>query len=122
MSTQPAFYVRAADGLGAKLELVKVKPRKDAREVEKVEWRGGITKPAELRAAIPLERTELAPGLLRLTPTRPLELGEYALGELIQAGLNLELWDFGIEGAAASRKVGDESPPTIRRTSVPPKN
>jgi hypothetical protein len=108
--------------LGAKLELVTVKPRKDAREVEKVEWRGGITKPAELRAAIPLERTELAPGLFKLTPTKPLDLGEYALGELIQAKLNLELWDFGIEGAAASRKAGDEGPPTIRRTSVPPEN
>jgi len=122
LAVQPAFYVRSADGLGAKLELVTVKPRKDAREVEKVEWRGGITKPAELRAAIPLERTELAPGLFKLTPAKPLELGEYALGELIQAKLNLELWDFGIEGAPASRKTGDEGRPTIRRTSTPPEN
>ena len=121
MATQPTFYVRSPDGLGAKLELVTVKPRKDSRQVEKVEWRAGITKPAELRAAIPLARAEVAPGLFKLTPTQPLELGEYALAELIQAKLNLELWDFGIEGEPA-RTTGGDTPPTIRRTSAPPEN
>jgi len=98
---QPTFYVQAADGLGAKVELITVKSRKEAREVEKIEWRDGIGKPTELRSAVPLERIELAPGLFRLTPTQPLALGEYALGELIQQKLNLELWDFGIDGAPA---------------------
>jgi hypothetical protein len=122
MATEPTFYVQSSDGLGAKLELVTVKPRKDSRQVEKVEWRGGLTKPAELRAAIPLERAELAPGLFRLTPTKPLELGEYALGELVQAKLNLELWDFGIEGTPANSGTGNEGPPTIRHGSAPPDN
>ena len=122
MATQPTFYVQSSGALGAKLELVTVNPRKDTRQVEKVEWRGGLTKPAELRAAIPLERTELAAGLFKLTPTKALELGEYALGELIQAKLNLELWDFGIEGAPANRQAGDEGPPTIRHGSAPPQN
>lgn len=122
MAAQPTFYVQSSDGLGAKLELVTVKSRKNSRQVEKIEWRGGITKPAELRAAIPLERAELAPGLFKLTPTKPLELGEYALGELIQAKLNLELWDFGIEGTPAHAETGDEGPPTIRHGSAPPEN
>ena len=60
-------------------------------------------------------------GLFKLTPTQPLELGEYALAELIQAKLNLELWDFGIEGEPA-RTTGGDTPPTIRRTSAPPEN
>jgi hypothetical protein len=93
--TLPIFYVQSAEGLGAKLELIRVKPGKEARLVEKVEVRGGIG-PAELRTAVPLERTQLAPGLHRLKPTQPLEPGEYALGELVQQKLNLELWDFGI--------------------------
>ena len=75
--------------MGGKLELVAVKPRKEARQVEKVEWRGGVGKPAELRAALPLERSEVAPGLFKLTPVQPLELGEYALGELIQQKFKL---------------------------------
>jgi len=92
----PVFYVQSADGLGAKLELIKVKPGKQARLVETVESRGGVGKPAELRAAVPLERTQVAPGVYKLTPNRALEPGEYALGELIQQKLNLDLWDFGI--------------------------
>jgi hypothetical protein len=116
MSTQPAFYVRAADGLGAKLELIAVKPRKESRQVEKVEWRGGIGQPAELRAAVPLERSEIVPGLFKLTPVQPLEPGEYALGELVQQKLNLELWDFGIEGSPARATSASEGPPKIRRS------
>jgi hypothetical protein len=122
MAMQPTFYVQSSGGLGSQLALVSVKPHKDSRQVEQVEWRAGLTKPAELRAAIPLERTELAPGLFKLTPTKPLELGEYALGELVQAKLNLELWDFGIEGTPVTREAGDESPPTIRHGSVSPEN
>ena len=98
----PVFYVQSAEGLGDRLELIQVKPGKEARLVEKVEVRGGIGKlgaagePAELRTTVPLERTQLAPGLCKLQPTHPLEPGEYALGELVQQKLNLELWDFGI--------------------------
>ena len=122
LSLQPTFYVQSADGLGGKLELVAVKPRKETRQVEKVEWRGGVGKPAELRAALPLERSEVAPGLYKLSPVQPLELGEYALGELIQQKLNLELWDFGIDGAPASGKGDSDSPPKIRRSPTPPEH
>jgi hypothetical protein len=113
---QPVFYVQAADGLGAKLELIALKPGKQARQVEKIEWRGGLGKPAELRAAVPLERAEVAPGLFKLTPTERLAPGEYALGELLQQKLNLELWDFGLEGEASRGSPGGDTPPTIRRT------
>jgi hypothetical protein len=121
MAVQPTFYVRASDGLGTKLELITVKSRKQVREIEKLEWRAGLSKPVELRAAIPLQRTELAPGLFKLTPTASLDPGEYALGELLQAKLNLDLWDFGIEGAPASATGGD-TPPTIRRTKPRPED
>jgi hypothetical protein len=96
----PIFYVQSADGLGAKLELIRVKPSKEARVVERVESRAGMGKPAELRAAVPLERTPVAPGIYKLVPTQALDNGEYALGELVQQKLNLELWDFGIGEAA----------------------
>jgi len=119
---QPTFYVQSADGLGSRLELIAIKARKEARQVEKVEWRGGIGKPAELRAALPLERSEIAPGLFKLTPVQPLELGEYALGELIQQKLNLELWDFGIDGAPTKGTGDHDSPPKIRRADTQPRD
>lgn len=94
---EPIFYVQSADGMGAKLELISLKVVKESRVVEKVEaGRAGIGKPSELRAAVQLERTQLAPGLYRLKPLHPLDPGEYALSELIQEKLNLDLWDFGV--------------------------
>ena len=119
MSTEPAFYVQSADGFGARVELITIKPRKDSRQVEKVEWRAGISKPAELHAAIPLERAEIAPGLFKLTPKSPIDPGEYALAELIQTKLNIEVWDFGVEGAPLSTPSSSDEPPKIRRTEKP---
>jgi hypothetical protein len=104
---QPAFYVQSADGLGARLELISVKVVKETRVVERVEaGRAATGKPSELRAAVQLERTQLAPGLYRLRPLHPLDPGEYALGELVQQKLNLELWDFGLFETPASKGKG----------------
>jgi hypothetical protein len=102
---QPAFYVQSSDGLGGKLELIAMKVVKESRVVEKIEAsRAGIGKPSELRAAVQLERTQLAPGLYRLKPLNPLDPGEYALGELVQQNLNLQLWDFGLFETPSPRK------------------
>jgi hypothetical protein len=104
---EPTFYVQSSDGLGAKLELISVKVVKESRVVEKVEaGRAGIGKPSELRAAVQLERTQLAPGLYRLKPLHPLDPGEYALGELVQQKLSLELWDFGVFETPGSKGKG----------------
>lgn len=104
---QPAFYAQFSDGGGTRLELVAVKPGKEARLVEKIEWRVGQGKPPVLKPAATLERTELAPGLVRLKPAVPLSKGEYALGELAQAKANLDLWDFGIGEATETKKRRD---------------
>ncbi len=94
---QPTFYAQSADGSGARLELIAVKPTKETRLVERVESRAGMGKPGEVRSTIPIERAEVAPGLFKLKPTQALAPGEYALGELVQQKLNLDLWDFGID-------------------------
>jgi len=93
---QPTFYAQFADGLGARLELIRVSPTKEVRVVERAEAHQGVGKPAELRAAAPLERTLVAPGIYKLVPTKSLDPGEYALGELMQEKLNMDLWDFGL--------------------------
>jgi hypothetical protein len=122
LSMQPTFYVRSSDDLGNKLQIIALKQRKEAREVETLQWRGNAPQPEELRAAVPLERSQAAPGILKITPAKPLELGEYALGEMLQEQLNLELWDFGIEGSPAPLSPQSESPPTIRRSGTSPQN
>ena len=94
----PVFYVQSADGLGAKLELVRLKPGKETRVVEDVETsRGKGGKATEERTTVALERKQVAPNLYTLKPLQPLEAGEYALGELVGEKLNLDVWDFGYE-------------------------
>ncbi|HLI35596.1 MAG TPA: hypothetical protein VKW70_11160 [Terriglobia bacterium] len=93
---QPVFYAQFADGAGARIELLQIKARKNDREVEGIEssLKGKLS---ESRSALPLERVQLAPGLYRLKPAQELAPGEYALGEIDQNKLNLDLWDFGID-------------------------
>ena len=94
---QPTFYVQSTAGLGAKLELVQLKVVKESRVVEKVEVsRAGDEKASDVPAALQLQRTQLAPGLHSLKLLHPLDPGEYALGDLAQQGLSLELWPFGL--------------------------
>jgi hypothetical protein len=94
----PVFYVQSADGLGAKLELMRLKPGKEARVVEDVETsRGKSGKATEERTLVSLERKQVAPNIYTLKPLQPLEAGEYALGELVGEKLNLDVWDFGFE-------------------------
>ncbi len=92
------FYVQSADGLGAKLELLRLKPGKEARVVEDVETsRGKSGKATEERTLVSLERKQVAPNIYTLKPLQPLEAGEYVLGELVGEKLNLDVWDFGFE-------------------------
>lgn len=115
LSPQPVFYVRLSDGSGARLELVALKPGKEARLVQKAEPRKGILELEALEPAALLQREEIAPGLLRLTLNRTLELGEYALAEIAPQQTNRLLWEFGIDGTPMDDKTRDEGPPTLRR-------
>jgi hypothetical protein len=92
----PVFYVQSAEGLGAKLELVHLKPGKQTRVVEDVDTaKNG--KSSEERTMVSLERKQVAPNVYTLRPLAALEAGEYALGEEVNDKLNLDVWDFGYE-------------------------
>ncbi len=94
----PVFYVQSADALGAKLELVRLKPGKDSRVVEDLETsRGKSGKATEERTMVSIERRQVAPNIYTLKPLEPLEAGEYALGEVVDDKLNLDVYDFGYE-------------------------
>ncbi|HEX5483623.1 MAG TPA: hypothetical protein VFZ08_13450 [Terriglobia bacterium] len=101
VNSDPVFYAHFADQTGANLELLRLKQRKNDREVEDVEA-GLRGKLSESRSALPLDRQRIAPGLYRLKPRQPLTPGEYALGEVDQNKLNLDLWDFGIDSPGSA--------------------
>lgn len=94
----PVFYVQSAEGLGAKLELVRLKPGKESRVLENVDTvRGKNGKSTEERTMVSLQRKQVTPNIYSLKPLQPLEAGEYALGEVVDDKLSLNVYDFGYE-------------------------
>ncbi|HEY6292173.1 MAG TPA: hypothetical protein VI455_11535 [Terriglobia bacterium] len=92
---QPVFYIQANESWGANAELIPVKASRNSRLVEKVQ--PGSNSPGETRQPVPLERVTVAKGIVKLQPSKPLEPGEYALAELVDGKVNLDVWDFGID-------------------------
>lgn len=97
LNRDPAFYIKLAGGAGARIELLRVKPRKNDRVIEAVESRPSANS-TESRNSIPIEIAQPAPGIIKLQPRNPLPPGEYALGEVENGKLNLDVWAFGIDG------------------------
>jgi hypothetical protein len=126
-STEPAIFVQSADGWGAHAELIPVKTAKESRVLEKVQAGIGIGKSGEIHGSVPIEAQQVAQGVYKITPKQPLEPGEYALAELIQDKLNLEVWDFGIDKPGAAVKLPtptssqplSEQPPGQQPSSQP---
>lgn len=99
MNPLPVFYAHFSDSAGADIQLLRLKARKNDRVVEGLEARFKGT-PTESRADIPLERAQVAPGIYALKLDHALAPGEYALAEIDQKKLNLDVWDFGVDSTA----------------------
>lgn len=111
LSHDPVFYAKFADGAGARLVLLRLKPRKSDRVVEAASTRTGSPEEGS-RGVLPLQITRITSILVRLKPARPLAPGEYALEQSEPGVVNLSLWDFGIDslqnsgsGTRVSRSV-----------------
>jgi hypothetical protein len=117
---QPTFFVQLPGGAGSRVELMSVKTAKEVRVLERVEQSASGSKASEVRSAIPFERAEVAPGLFKLRPTQPLSQGEYALGELVEDKLNLNVWDFGIGASAKEAHSEPEAQNSSTMTEHPP--
>jgi hypothetical protein len=104
---RPIFFIEAAGNWGAKAELIPLKVMRHQRLVESIQSGVGIGQPGERRLTIPLIRTRVAPGILKLIPANPLRPGEYAIGELLPRGrLNIDVWDFGINKPSRRLSTG----------------
>jgi hypothetical protein len=55
------------------------------------------------RDSISIERWEVAPTVFRFTLSQALPPGEYALAEILPDGMNLYVWDFGVDAAAGAK-------------------
>jgi hypothetical protein len=116
-TAQPEFYLRVAppdadatstsrtDRKGTtsgepELELIRAQVKGDARLIELLRT-NIVGQQSTERNSVSLLRWEVVKGVYRLTLNQALEPGEYALAEVFPEGLNLYVWDFGVDLPAA---------------------
>jgi len=87
---------------GPEVELVRAIIKGDRRQLESIRSLFGQQMDAK-RDSISIERWEVAPTVFRFTLSQPLPPGEYALAEILPDGMNLFVWDFGVDAAAGTR-------------------
>jgi hypothetical protein len=87
---------------GPEVELVRARVKGNKRELESIKSLFG-EQVEEKRETISIQRWEIAPTVFRFTLSEPLSAGEYALAEILPDGLNLYVWDFGVEAATGAK-------------------
>lgn len=87
---------------GPEVELVRATVRGNKRRLESIRSLFG-EKVATERNSISIQRWEAARTVYRFTLSQPLPPGEYALAEILPDGMNLFVWDFGVDGAASQK-------------------
>jgi hypothetical protein len=116
-SSGPEFYLREAPPdpdrtssvyhssrpgeSGPEVELVRATVKGNKRQLESIRSMFGQQIDVQ-RKSIAIQRWEIAATVYRFTLGEPLPPGEYALAEILSDGMNLFVWDFGVDGPVAS--------------------
>ena len=117
-NAQPEFYLREAppdpDHItpiqkssrpgesGPEVELVRATVKGNKRQLETIRSLFGEQLSQE-RKTISLQRWDIAPTVFRFTLSETLPPGEYALAEILPDGMNLYVWDFGVDEGTTSK-------------------
>lgn len=87
---------------GPEVELVRATVKGNKRQLESIKSLFG-QETEEKRTTLSIQRWEIAPTVFRFTLSEALAPGEYALAEILPDGMNLYVWDFGVDAAAGAR-------------------
>lgn len=94
----PILKSSAAGDSGPEVELVMASVHGSKRQVESISSRFGQTMGVN-KKIISVQRWDVAQDVYRFTLSEPLPPGEYVLAEILPDGLNLFVWDFGVDAA-----------------------
>jgi hypothetical protein len=111
-SKAPEFYLREAQvdsgritaiqnskpigDAGPEVELVRAKVTKSGRQLESISTMFGESV-SKNRNSFSIQRWEVAPSLYRFTLSEPLPPGEYILAQVVEQGLDMFVWEFGVD-------------------------
>jgi hypothetical protein len=84
---------------GPEVELIRATVKGSRRQVESIRSFFGQQVNTS-RDTISLQRWDVAPTVFRFTLSQALPPGEYVLAEFLPEGMNLYVWDFGVDAAA----------------------
>ena len=87
---------------GPEVELVRATVKGNKRQLESIRSLFG-EQLEEKRNSISVQRWEIAPTVFRFTLSEQLPPGEYALAEILPDGMNLFVWDFGVDATAGGK-------------------
>jgi hypothetical protein len=97
------FYMRTADQREPRMKLVRAHLRGDYRLVE-TESESVVEDATDQGDEVTTLLWVLAPGVYRFTIDKNLEPGEYAFVEQTSDGIDLDVWDFGVDAPSAAAK------------------
>jgi hypothetical protein len=100
--TSPIAKTSRPGESGPEVELVRATVKGNKRQLESIKHLFG-EQVEEKRATISVERWEVAPTVYRFTLSQPLPPGEYALAEILTDGMNLYVWDFGVDSPGSAK-------------------
>ena len=116
-SERPEFYLREAPpdpdsatpiktsgrlgDSGPDVELVRLTVKGGKREIESIRSMFG-QQVSEDRNVIAIQRWDVAKNVFRFTLGEGLPAGEYAFAQILPDGINLYVWDFGVDRKSAS--------------------
>ena len=89
---------KKAGDAGPDVELIRAKVTRNGRVLESISVMFG-EQMSNKKTALSIQRWEVAPSVYRFTLSEPLPPGEYILAQVVEEGLDLFVWEFGVDAA-----------------------